>query len=256
MKHRITRDHIQYRPSTRGCHRPRPSTAATLSCSRPSTPAPGPSAPTPTCSTAPIRRLEPGDPDRQRFSAPSPGDSLCITSRSIDLADRGFLRGEEREGLLAHLAEEHSTRIVEVKDDVVRFGDIRFPRSPDDRVVGTAPPATAFPTAFAGPHGRQHGQQVRHCRQPHSPSGLGPGGRTGSRGCPRRHGRRRDHLHRTGDLRRGDRPGGTAQGGAAAPTADRDRRRLDNDGRPPGPGGRGENGRRRDGPADAGNGWA
>ena len=82
-----------------------------------------------------------------------PGDSLCIHVESIDLADRGFLAVKKGEGLLAHLAGKHATRIVEVKDGVVRFGGIRFPAHPMIGVIGTAPAGAGVPTAFAGPHG-------------------------------------------------------------------------------------------------------
>ena len=82
-----------------------------------------------------------------------PGDGLCVTIESIDLAESGFLAVKKGEGLLAHRADHFATRIVPVNDGVVHFGDLRFPANPMVGVIGTAPAGDGISTSFAGPHG-------------------------------------------------------------------------------------------------------
>ena len=82
-----------------------------------------------------------------------PGDGLCVTIESIDLAESGFLAVKKGEGLLAHRADHFATRIVPVTDGVVHFGDLKFPAKPMVGVIGTAPAGKGISTSFAGPHG-------------------------------------------------------------------------------------------------------
>ncbi len=83
-----------------------------------------------------------------------PGDTLCIKIEKIDLADRGFLAVKAGQGLLAHLAERHCTRIATIKDGMVFFGEhIRFPIRPMVGVIGTAPAGKGIGNSFPGPHG-------------------------------------------------------------------------------------------------------
>ena len=83
-----------------------------------------------------------------------PGDSLCVHIEDIELADYGFLAVKRGEGLLAHMANEFATRIVNVNDGIVDFGRrLRFPTQPMVGVIGTTPVGTGVSTSFAGTHG-------------------------------------------------------------------------------------------------------
>ncbi len=82
-----------------------------------------------------------------------PGDALVVDIEKIDLAPEGFLAVKAGEGLLGHLADAYATRIVPIKNGIVRFGDLRFPANPMVGVIGAAPAGEGINTSFAVPHG-------------------------------------------------------------------------------------------------------
>ena len=82
-----------------------------------------------------------------------PGDALVVEIEKIELAPEGFLAVKAGEGLLGHMAKSFATRIVQIKDGVVHFGDLRLPANPMVGVIGTSPAGEGISTSFAGPHG-------------------------------------------------------------------------------------------------------
>ena len=89
-----------------------------------------------------------------RVRGAEPGDSLVVEIQRIELAPQGFLAVKAGEGLLAHLAPNYATRIVDIKGDMVHFDEhTRFPTNPMVGVIGTAPAGEGVSTGLAGPHG-------------------------------------------------------------------------------------------------------
>ena len=82
-----------------------------------------------------------------------PGDALVVEIEKIELAPEGFLAVKAGEGLLGHMAKSFATRIVQIKDGVVHFGNLRLPANPMVGVIGTSPAGEGISTSFAGPHG-------------------------------------------------------------------------------------------------------
>jgi amidase len=83
-----------------------------------------------------------------------PGDSLVVTIQRIALADQGYLAVKAGEGLLAHRAKKHATRMIPIRDGMAVFSDcIRFPTRPMVGVIGTAPAGEGVSTGVMGPHG-------------------------------------------------------------------------------------------------------
>ena len=89
-----------------------------------------------------------------RVRGAEPGDGLCVEIQRIELAKKGFLAVKAGEGLLAHMATNYVTKIVEIRGDTVHFDEqIRFPTNPMVGVIGTAPDGEGVATGFAGTHG-------------------------------------------------------------------------------------------------------
>ena len=82
-----------------------------------------------------------------------PGDALVVEIEKIELAPEGFLAVKAGEGLLGHMAKNFATRMVQIEDGVVHFGDLRLPANPMVGVIGTSPAGEGISTSFAGPHG-------------------------------------------------------------------------------------------------------
>ena len=82
-----------------------------------------------------------------------PGDALVVEIEKIELAPEGFLAVKAGEGLLGHMAKSFATRIVQIEDGVVHFGDLRLPANPMVGVIGTSPAGEGISTSFAGSHG-------------------------------------------------------------------------------------------------------
>ena len=82
-----------------------------------------------------------------------PGDALVVEIEKIELAPEGFLAVKAGEGLLGHMAKSFATRMVQIEDGVVHFGNSRFPANPMVGVIGTSPAGEGISTSFAGPHG-------------------------------------------------------------------------------------------------------
>ena len=82
-----------------------------------------------------------------------PGDALVDEIEKIELAPEGFLAVNAGEGLLGHMAKNFATRMVQIEDGIVHFGNLRLPANPMVGVIGTSPAGEGISTSFAGPHG-------------------------------------------------------------------------------------------------------
>ncbi len=82
-----------------------------------------------------------------------PGDALVVEIEKIELAPEGFLAVKAGEGLLGHMAKNFATRMVQIEDGIVHFGNLRLPANPMVGVIGTSPAGEGISTSFAGPHG-------------------------------------------------------------------------------------------------------
>lgn len=83
-----------------------------------------------------------------------PVDSLAVHILDITLADRAFIAVKKDVGLLSHRASETATRVVDIRDGMVRYAPgIQFPIRPMVGVIGTAPQTGAVETSYPGAHG-------------------------------------------------------------------------------------------------------
>lgn len=83
-----------------------------------------------------------------------PGDSLAVNIINIDLAEQGFVAVKARTGLLAHRANQFTTRIVPIRNGMVLFNEwVQFPIRPMVGVIGTAPAREGVATSLPGAHG-------------------------------------------------------------------------------------------------------
>lgn len=70
-----------------------------------------------------------------------PGDVLAVRIERIDVAEQGVVICGKDMGVMGHILEENTVRIVPIKGDVAHFGDLRLPLNKMVGVIGTAPAA-------------------------------------------------------------------------------------------------------------------
>jgi amidase len=81
------------------------------------------------------------------------GDTLVVSVKELELADRGVTVTGPGLGVLPGLLGEHVTRILPVRSEGVRFNDIWLPYRPMIGVIGVAPEKDGYPTGTAHRHG-------------------------------------------------------------------------------------------------------
>ncbi len=82
-----------------------------------------------------------------------PGDTLVVEILGMDLSDRGVAVAVPGEGLLGHMVEKPSTRVVSVIDGYCHFNGVDLPIKPMIGVMGVAPREGACPTGTPDRHG-------------------------------------------------------------------------------------------------------
>ena len=83
-----------------------------------------------------------------------PGDVLKVEILSIELDDHGVMVDGPGEGVTGTAVTEETTKILPVRDGMVRFNEkLSFPICPMIGVIGTAPVGEAVDTGTPGPHG-------------------------------------------------------------------------------------------------------
>ncbi len=83
----------------------------------------------------------------------APGDTLIVRILAIDMDDQGAIVTGPGLGVLGDEIENHTTRILPVRDGQVHFGDLALPARPMIGVIGVAPESGAIPTGTAHRHG-------------------------------------------------------------------------------------------------------
>jgi len=82
------------------------------------------------------------------------GDILSIKIDKIDVADKGFLICGEGSGVMGHVLEGTTVKVVAIKDDMALFSDeITLPLNKMIGVLGVAPKGEAIPNSTPDLHG-------------------------------------------------------------------------------------------------------
>jgi amidase len=83
-----------------------------------------------------------------------PGDGLVVEILDVKLASRGWTAIRPKQGVLGHLVTDYRSKLIDIVDGMVIFGDrIRFPIRPMVGVIGTAPGGDGVANSHPGPHG-------------------------------------------------------------------------------------------------------
>ncbi|MBQ7936910.1 MAG: acetamidase/formamidase family protein [Oscillospiraceae bacterium] len=83
-----------------------------------------------------------------------PGDVLKVEILNIELGDHGVMVGAPGEGITGNVVCGEVTKILPVKDGIIKFNDkLSFPVSPMIGVIGTAPKGEGIDTGTPDSHG-------------------------------------------------------------------------------------------------------
>jgi len=82
-----------------------------------------------------------------------PGDTLVVRIDAIEMEDQGAIVTGPGFGVLGDEIENHATRILPIRDGIIRFGELALPARPMIGVIGVAPALESFPTGTAHRHG-------------------------------------------------------------------------------------------------------